>query len=103
MAMALGVADHPWSIAESIDASEAADDEGKPFSPLRPVPPPAPLPAPVPERPPFTVIQGGRRECAASIVLPLRMSGVLLDRAVVVGHFRQSHWGWCCSPPVRVA
>jgi IS1 family transposase len=58
-AMALGVADHPWSIAELIDAAVAADDEGKPYTPT-----PAPLPAPastlVRERPRFTVIQGGK-------------------------------------------
>jgi hypothetical protein len=60
--MALGVADHPWSIAELIDAAEAADDTGRPFTPLPPVPPPAPLPALARERPRFTVIQGGRQD-----------------------------------------
>jgi IS1 family transposase len=63
-AMALGVADHPWSIAELIDAAEGADDTGRPFTPLPPAPPPASLPAPpfVRERPRFTVIQGGRQD-----------------------------------------
>ncbi len=60
--MALGVADHPWSIAELIDAAVEADDEGKPFTPLPSAPPPAPLLALVRERPRFTVIQGGRKD-----------------------------------------
>jgi hypothetical protein len=64
-AMALGVADHPWSIAEPIDAAEAADDTGRPFTPLPPAQPAPRLPAPAPmlvrERPRFTVIQGGRQ------------------------------------------
>jgi hypothetical protein len=59
-AMALGVADHPWSIAELIDAAEAADDTGRPFTPLPSAPPPTLLPPPVRERPRFTVIQGGK-------------------------------------------
>jgi IS1 family transposase len=56
-AMALGVVDHVWSIGELIDAAEAADDEGKPFTPA---PTSLPLPTPAHERPRFTVIQGGR-------------------------------------------
>jgi IS1 family transposase len=50
-AMSIGVADHPWSIAELIDAALAAggDEPAAPHSP-----------APIHERPRFTVIQGGR-------------------------------------------
>jgi len=59
-AMALGVTDHPCSIAERIDAAGPADDEAKQFT-LPPVPPPAPL-RPVYERPRFTVIPGGWRD-----------------------------------------
>jgi hypothetical protein len=61
--MALGVAHHPWSIAELIDATETADDEGWPFTPP-PTLPASRLAAPASElarvRPRFTVIPGGR-------------------------------------------
>jgi hypothetical protein len=60
-AMTFGAADHRRSIAELIDAAEAADDEETPFTPLPPVPPPALL-RPVCERPRFTMIHGGRRD-----------------------------------------
>ncbi len=50
-AMSLGVTDHPWSIAELIDAAFAAGEDNEPT---------APSPSPAPERPRFTVIQGGR-------------------------------------------
>jgi IS1 family transposase len=52
-AMALGLTDHIWTIAELIDAAEKADWEGKPFTP--PVPPVPPR-----GRPQLRVIQGGR-------------------------------------------
>jgi hypothetical protein len=50
-AMALGLTDHPWSIAELIVAAEHVGDEpeGSP-----------PAPSPVPPQPRFTVIQGGQ-------------------------------------------
>lgn len=51
-AMALGLTDHVWTIAELIEAAEKADWEGKPFTP------PAP-PAPPRGRPQLRVIQGG--------------------------------------------
>jgi hypothetical protein len=57
-AMACGIADHVWSIAELVDAAqEAGGDE-----PAAPVPPNRTMPAPPPVRgrPQFTVIQGGR-------------------------------------------
>jgi hypothetical protein len=50
-AMSIGVADHAWSIAELIDATEAAGRDD----------PTAPVPPPIPQRPRFTVIQGGRQ------------------------------------------
>jgi hypothetical protein len=56
-AMTLGLTGHPWSIAELIDAAEAAGDD-EPATP-EPMPPTPLMPAPVPERPRFTVIQGG--------------------------------------------
>lgn len=52
-AMALGLTDHVWSIAELIDAAEKADWEGKPFTP-------EPPPPPVRRRPQLRLIQGGR-------------------------------------------
>ncbi len=59
-AMAIGLTDRPWSIAELMDAAEAAgQSEPEPYAP--PATPPMPMPAPVPERPRFTVIQGGRQ------------------------------------------
>ena len=59
-AMALGLTDHPWSIAELMDAAdEAGSNAPEPYAPPQ-LPPPSPMPAPVHERPQFTVIQGGR-------------------------------------------
>jgi IS1 family transposase len=56
-AMALGLTDHPWSIAELMDAADEANES----EPIPSMPPPSPpMPAPVRERPRFTVIQGGR-------------------------------------------
>lgn len=52
-AMALGLTDRPWSIAELIEAAGAAGRD-EPEAP-DPVPPPAP------ERPRFTIIQGGKK------------------------------------------
>ena len=49
-AMALGVADHIWTIAELIGAAEASGQNQAP----------APIPPPPPQRPRFTVIQGGK-------------------------------------------
>jgi hypothetical protein len=60
-AMALVAADHRQSIAELIDAAEAADDAGTQFTPLPPVPLPA-LVRPVRERPRFTAIHRGWRD-----------------------------------------
>lgn len=58
--MALGLTDHPWSIAELMDAAdEAGSNAPEPYAPPQ-LPPPSPMPAPVRERPQFTVIQGGR-------------------------------------------
>jgi hypothetical protein len=54
-AMALGLTDHVWTIAELIEAAEKADWEGKPFTP--PAPPAAPR-----GRPQLRVIQGGRAD-----------------------------------------
>jgi len=47
-AMALGITDHVWPIAELIEAAEAAASEAAPETP------------PQPKRPQFRVIQGGR-------------------------------------------
>ena len=58
-AMAVGLTDHPWSIAELMDAAEdAGKSEPEPYTP--PPTPLRPMPAPVQERPRFTVIQGGQ-------------------------------------------
>jgi IS1 family transposase len=51
--MSLGLTDHPWSIAELIDAALANSADDTPST----TPPPSP---PVTDRPSFTVIQGGR-------------------------------------------
>lgn len=51
-AMALNLADHPWSIAELIEAAEAAGRGGPEV--------PGPVPSPTPQRSRFTVIHGGR-------------------------------------------
>jgi hypothetical protein len=55
--MAIGLTGHPWSIAELMDASAAAEpQEPEP----QPTPVPPIMPSPVPMRPQFRVIQGGR-------------------------------------------
>jgi hypothetical protein len=56
-AMAIGLADHPWSIAELMAAAAAAEpQEPEPLAvPVQPMPPP-----PVPMRPQLRVSQGGR-------------------------------------------
>jgi IS1 family transposase len=58
-AMALGVTDHIWSIAELIDAAEAAGGS-EPTTPEPTTSPPPPMSARARERPRFSVIQGGR-------------------------------------------
>jgi hypothetical protein len=54
-AMSLGVADHPWTIAELIDSALATEEGAEPDAP-------APMPPPVPGRPRFTVVRGGRAQ-----------------------------------------